>query len=170
MKHQTTAPPPSVPLLSRRKAVQAIGGAFVAGWVIATSAHPAAAGRTWCKFDPVLKIDGQVVDIFVSSVVEMKRLATGPTKIIVELPYGSSGSVCAVDSGFGGWGYDIEFDVNQNLAKSDTHTQVDILVLQPAAEKSLPVIVEFTPRGVGVLERASAVTGTANKWIAIETV
>jgi hypothetical protein len=49
-------------------------------------AAPATAGRKWCAKDPVFKIDGQVIDVLVSSYEEMLTTASGPVRIVLALP------------------------------------------------------------------------------------
>lgn len=153
----------------RRAMLRMIGGAGLAVVPALTLAGSASAGRTWCRTDPVLKIDGQVVDLFITSYPEMDEAASGPTQIDVLLPLGSEGSVQAVDRGFGGHGYTIAFGNSNALAKSGGHTQVQISVYQPAADKNLPVRLEFTPRSTGALTSAANATGRANKWVVLKT-
>src|SRR3954454_10051544 len=69
-----------------------------------TVASPAMAGRLWCHRDPVIKVDGQVVDILISSYTDMQTSANGPVQIVVTVPVGSTASVYATDHsrGYGG--------------------------------------------------------------------
>ena len=55
------------------------------------SATPEAmAGRGWCSSDPVVLIDGQLADVYVTSDLAMLTSANGPIKLVVEVPDGSS--------------------------------------------------------------------------------
>ena len=155
--------------LTRRRMLRLIGGVALAAVPGVAIAQEASAGRSWCRWDPVLKIDGQVVDVWLSSYTEMNTAATGPTQINVLIPRGSTGSVLATDNGFGGNGYSISFSTSRSLRKSSTHSQVQISVFQPASTSKLPVKVDFTPRSTGVLTSAASVLGRANKWIVIKT-
>jgi hypothetical protein len=128
----------------------------------------ASAGRSWCMNDPVVKIDGHVADVFVSSYVEMDAAATGPTQIVVTVPTGVSTELLAVDNGFGGHGYAVSFATSSRLKATATGIQVQVEVYAPATDGSLPVKVQFTPRSTGPLKAASA-TGLANAWVTLKT-
>lgn len=155
--------------MSRRGMLRLMGGAALAAVPAVALVSDASAGRSWCRMDPVLKIDGQVVDVYLESYQEMNTAATGPTQINVLIPKGSTGTVLATDRGFGGNGYSISFSTSSTLLKTNRHTQVQVSVYQPANASTLPVKVYFTPRSTGVLKNASNIAGRANKWIVLKT-
>ena len=128
----------------------------------------ASAGRSWCKSDPVVMIDGHVADIWLSSYVEMDAAATGPAQVVVTVPTGVAAELLAVDNGFGGHGYDIGFAESSKLKATATSLQVQVQAYVPATDGSLPVKVQFIPRGTGPLKAASA-TGLANAWVMLKT-
>jgi hypothetical protein len=150
---------------SRRTFAAMAAGAVLAGAGI----NAASAGRSWCRVDPVVMIDGQLADIFVSS--DLKMLlgqATGPIKIKVSIPEGSRGWVVLSDLGFGR-GYDIDFIETSDLARVNRRTPVIVDVYAPAKDSSLPVTVTFAPRTLSsslkdILFGMSA-DGNANEWI-----
>jgi hypothetical protein len=130
-------------------------------------ADDASAGRTWCRTDPVFKIDGQVVDVWVASDVAMKTAATGPTKIALTVPVGCSASVIAKDLGFG-YGYAISIATSSTLQKTATSTPVVVAVTVPSKDGSLPVVVEQTPRTAGPVKAGTA-QGLANRVVTLRT-
>jgi hypothetical protein len=152
---------------SRRKFTTFAAGA--AGALIAGAGiESATAGRAWCRFDPVVMIDGQVADMFVGSTLTMLLNSTGPIKMKITIPNESKGLVVLMDLGFGR-GYDIEFIKSGDLTKSRRETEVMIDVYAPARDSSLPVSVTFAPRSLGssltdILFGTSA-EGNANEWI-----
>jgi len=135
--------------------------------VLVAGAPGAEAGRTWCREDPVIKVDGQVVDVFVSSDVAMLSSATGPVKIKITVPSGSSVGVYATDQGFGD-GYAITLATSTTLKKTSTSTPVKVEVYAPSADGSLPVKVDVTPRSQGGVKAASK-QGLANAWVTLTT-
>src|SRR5438132_8832920 len=76
--------------------------------LIGTGAHGAFAARGWCQSDPVIMVDGQLADVFVSSDLAMLLSATGPIQLVIEIPTGSTGSLVLSDLGFGR-GYKVSF-------------------------------------------------------------
>lgn len=129
---------------------------------------PASAARTWCARDPVIAIDGQIVDIRVWSYLEMDAAATGPVQIVIAIPAGKSGKVLATDQGFG-YGYAISFQASKQLkVRPDGSYQIKVAVYAPATDKTLPVRVDITPRSAfGVI--ATTAQGRANSWLNVQT-
>src|SRR5215211_1590084 len=107
--------------------------ATVASFILisATSAPEASAARGWCRFDPVIMVDGQLADVFVGSTLEMLFSATGPVKIEITIPTGSTGFVVLTDLGFLK-GYSIVFNQSSSLVRSWNHTQIQVRVYAPA--------------------------------------
>lgn len=128
---------------------------------------PAAAGRVWCRADPVIKVDGQIVDILVSSYNEMRTAQTGPIVIVITLPPGTSADVLATDDGFGA-GYAITIQQSNSMKKTTSTTSIQVAVFAPATSSALPVAVEVTPRSVGSVHAAFA-EGRANRWVTVTT-
>src|SRR5215217_9508544 len=107
--------------------------------------NAASAGRSWCRTDPVVMIDGQLADVFVASDIAMLLKATGPVRIRIYIPQGSRGWVALTDLGFGK-GYDISFVETADLVRDGRHTPVIVEVYAPSRDSSLPVTVTFAPR------------------------
>lgn len=153
---------------SRRRFGRLAAGAFLAAAApTLLAARPAAASRSWCQVDPVLKIDGQVVDIRVASTVAMLDAATGPIAVEVVAPRGTTVELLATDNGFG-YGYVVDTATSRRLKATPGSTPVAVAVRCPATSGALPVRVELTPRGPGNVAAGSA-EGTANAWVAFVT-
>jgi hypothetical protein len=155
---------------TRRDAMRLLG---LAALTLPAALRPRAADATrgWCRFDPVVMIDGQFADIFISSYLEMQLLATGPTQVVVTVPPGVRARLVATDLGFGGHGYDVSFAESRKLADTKRVLEVQIKVLTPAEDSSegpLPLKVDFAPVGDGRLAPGSA-EGLANTWVIVRT-
>jgi hypothetical protein len=131
------------------------------------SVTPASAGRVWCSRDPVIKVNGQVVDVLVSSYTEMNASANGPVQLIVTVPVGSSASVLATDNGFG-YGYSVTIKTSSALTMTSKSTHVRVEVYTPAADATLPVKIDVKPRSVGLVKVAT-IQGFANRWVTAQT-
>lgn len=139
----------------------------LAALAVALSVQSAAAGRVWCRTDPVVVIDGVLVDIWISSTTDAFLVATGPTRIDVTVPVGTSTATIISDVGFG-HGYDIRFLESRALRRTANLLQVWVAVYVPASDRTLPIRVDFAPRIVGILAPASA-EGTANSWVRLRS-
>lgn len=155
------------PRSSRRSFLRSSAGALVAAASVAAWTRPAAASRSWCQVDPVLKIDGQVVDIRLASDAAMLDAATGPIALEIAVPRGSTVDVLATDGGFG-FGYRIEIARSDRPTATGQGTAVGAAAYCPASDDRLPVRLELAPRGPGRIAAGVAV-GTANAWVAVAT-
>lgn len=130
-------------------------------------ASPASAGRVWCSRDPVIKVNGQVVDALVSSYADMTSSATGPIQFVVTVPSGVSASVIASDNGFG-YGYSISVKTSSTLKATATSIPIQVQAYAPAKDRTLPVKVDIKPRSKGLVTAATA-QGAANSWVTART-
>lgn len=146
--------------LSRRTLLGRIGATVGAlALVIGLHGH-VEAGRSWCRVDPVVKIDGKVADIWLSGDLELDRTATGPAQIVVSVPVGVSTELLATDNGFNKQGYAITFVEDATLVRGDLGPQVMIWASVPAPDGTLPLEVIFAPRSLNVA--AGSAMGTAS--------
>jgi hypothetical protein len=122
----------------------------------------ATAGIGWCKSDPIVLIDGELADIFVSAPLHAPLVVTGPTQIVITLPVGIDGTVVLTDLGFGR-GEQVRFVSSHALQVRESGIPVRIAVYVPATDESMPIEVEMAAGVLGLLipERVS---GTANTW------
>src|SRR4026208_1337455 len=93
--------------------------------------------RVWGQADPVIIVDGQLAYVFVGSSPDMLLKATGPIKMEITIPTGSTGKVVLTDLGFLR-GYSITFKHSSSLTKAKMHTQVKVRVYAPATSSQLP--------------------------------
>lgn len=153
-------------LTARWRRVLAIFGALSAVVILTASVS---AGRAWCRADPIVVINGSVVDIQVGSTLEMYKSATGPIEMVVTVPHGSHAFVLLEDFGFGK-GYNTKV-VKGNVPNG---ARAVVAVYAPAANSSLPVSVHGLRVTVdlwGLLRLrpnilwAGSMQGSANSWI-----
>jgi hypothetical protein len=140
--------------------------AFVA-LLLAPPAPATASGDGWCVVDPVVKINGKVVDIVIASGGEADTLATEPTALVITVPVGISTQLLATDKGFGGLGYVVSFAWSPELEATADSLPVEFAVYVPMADGALPVRVDVRPRS-SPLTPGSA-EGTANAWVTVAT-
>lgn len=131
---------------------------------LAVTTSGAFAGRLWCPTDPVVIINGNVADVFVSSTVLASLSVTGPTQVVITVPDGVS-TLGIPDLGFLR-GEVLTFKHSSDLQVTPDGIQMQIAVYVPAGA-SLPVKVDFAPRILGILWPSSAI-GTSNQWITLK--
>ena len=140
---------------------------LLAALLIPMLADDAAAGRAWCRTDPLVSIDGELADIFVVGPITALLDVTGPNEIVVTVPEGVRTRLILNDLGFGR-GNKVTFKESDRLQviRSGVEVQVDVRV--PARDDDMPIRVEFGPRILGILWPAEA-KGTANEWMTLRT-
>jgi hypothetical protein len=99
----------------------------------------------------------------VSIPIEDVTQVTGPTQFIVTTPVGVNEAVLLTSPGFG-YGETVTFQESNALKITSSGIQLRIAVFVPATDSTIPVLVEFAPRLIGILAPTSA-TGTTNQWI-----
>lgn len=159
----------SVQPLNRRRLLARFGAAALTTVLSLGVVERAEAARRWCVADPVVMIDGQLADIFLSSDLKLQTAATGPSKIRVYLPSSSKGITILSDLGFGLRGYDIKFLEDASLTRTTRNTQIRISVYVPSNDDDLPLTVTFAPRSLDstlkeILLGMSA-DGSVNEWV-----
>lgn len=137
-------------------------------FLIALSPASAGAKISWCSGDPVIKIDGKVADILLSSYTAIHDTATGPAQIVVTIPATSTAELLATDRGFGGHGYVVTFETSRSLKATDGQTPIRIDVFVPSSDTSLPLRVDFLPRSSS-LAPASAEGFVGKSWVTLTT-
>ena len=153
--------------LTRRVALAGFPAALAA---LAAAGRGAAARRAWCRTDPIVVIDGTIVDIFVSAplgdLVKALLTVTGPNKIVVTVPSGVNAWLLLSDLGFGR-GNTVTFAQSADLQRTADGIQVRVEVYVPA-KGSFPVRVDFAPRILGILSPEST-EGVTNSWFGLTT-
>ena len=135
--------------------------------VFALAVPSASAGIGYCKFDPVVVIDGQPADIFVGVLFDDLPKVNGPTEIVVSTPVGVDVKLAVATAGFG-HGEIVRFAESASLQVTSQGIEVRIKVRVPASSDAVPILVEFAPRVVGILHPTKA-EGNANDWISLRS-
>lgn len=132
--------------LTRRQVLRVAGGLALSGTAVMGLAGHASAGVNWCRLDPIVEIDGKRIHIYVfSNQDDMHTVVTGPTKVTVFVPIGSSTEFIWADDGFG-MGYAVTFEEDKKLQRIGNLTAVRTVVRVPASEPN-PVKVEIERAG-----------------------
>ena len=151
-------------LASPRRTAQVIAIRALALVILTeTFAAPSAtAGVAWCRTDPVVVIDDQVADIFVSVRFDELTRVNGRTEIVITTPVDVDITLATPSAGFG-HGENVTFKKSSALEKTDKGIDLRIEVHVPAQD-DIRVRVQFAPRVVGILNPRNA-RGEANEWI-----
>lgn len=72
-------------------------------------AAPASAGRRWCARDPIVSLDGNIVQVWVAIPDEYVYLVNGPIAVQFKTPAGMARSIVLTDDGFNGHGETVSF-------------------------------------------------------------
>ena len=142
--------------------------AIVALLALTVAAAPASAGFGWCRSDPLVQIDGHLVDIFVSAPLLAPLKVTGPNQIVVTTPAGVESRLILKTLGFGK-GEKMTFKTSSALKTTAQGVEVQVAVYVPSGDSSMPVSVEFAPDVLGILAPARA-EGSANEWVVLRTI
>jgi hypothetical protein len=137
--------------------------------VMTVTVESAGAARTWCRYDPVIRVDGQIFDVWLTGDADLDDTVTGPTRIVVTVPVGAATELLAQDLGFGRLGYHVTFVESAELGHRDAGPQVRVDAFVPAT-KDLAVAVHLDPRSVTKRGQTRATTsefGTANTWLTV---
>lgn len=124
-------------------------------------ALPASAGRTWCRADPVFSVDGKLIKVEVLSDPAIRTATTGPIKLVLSVPAGSSVQLLETDTGFG-YGYDISIAYVPGLKMHKMHASVFV----PATNATLPVQIEVTSLSLSNGNQLITGKGVVNTWVA----
>jgi hypothetical protein len=148
-----------------RRTLLGLGGALLATrWALPE--QPAAAGRGWCRSDPVLLIDGVLADLFSSVPLDSVLKVTGPTQIVITTPKEIVISLAIPGLGFLR-GEKVSLERSRKLEKTADGIELKIELLVPARD-DFPVRVDFAPRVLGILKPEST-EGQTNRWIKMST-
>jgi hypothetical protein len=158
-----TSTPARSALGRRAFAAGLVGGGLAA----AAGVRQAAAGRAWCRIDPVVIIGGELADVFVSAPLLSILKVNGPNEMVVTVPKGVPAHVVVPDLVGFGYGTDFRFAESSNLRQTDEGIEVKVEVYVPA-RSDIPVRAEFAPRLLGIL-RPDTAEGTANEWVKLRT-
>ena len=130
--------------LSRRRFTKVVaGGALAALGAGALTAAPASAGRSWCRLDPIFRLNGKKLHVYLSGSTALHDVVTGPTAVTLKVPNrGVESEFVWADDGFGGLGYDVSIvGVDWLDVDPDGDIAFEVEVLVPGSDE-LGVLVE----------------------------
>lgn len=117
---------------------------------------PAGAGKGWCRSDPIVRINGQTLQIWVAIPLEDLPDVVGPISVNLVVPRGTINELVYVDDGFNGYGEDFNWIQGSNTVAADGSFNVTAHISVPMRDgRYVPMQVELIP-GNGV---ATAVYG-----------
>jgi hypothetical protein len=134
---------------------------------VAFQPNTARAGLGWCAGDPVIVVDGQLVDLLVSVMIDDLLKVNGPTQIVVTVPKGIDAMLLVASPGFG-YGEEVSFDQSPSLKATAEGIEMRVEVYLPASDDAMPVRLQIAPRVIGLLHPATT-EDTANNWFHLET-
>jgi hypothetical protein len=137
---------------------------FVFVLLCGVASAPAGAGRLWCKTDPIISLDGRLVDITVSIPLDMIVAVNGPVQITVWTPNTVERHVIVPDLGLLGYRTEVVFKdtlaavqdnriptyikvvvpIDQTIVTSADTVPVELMV---TADNQLPIFVQGTHLG-----------------------
>jgi hypothetical protein len=120
--------------------------------------------RGWCRSDPLILIEGVVIDIFCTAPLTAPLYVTGPTEIVVSVPMGVQAALELAGPGFGR-GEVVRFEERSRLRQSDEGLEIEVEVYVPASSE-LPIGVELARNLVGILDPTVG-EGVTNQWISL---
>lgn len=117
---------------------------------------PVSAGKGWCRSDPIVRINGTDLQIWVAIPIEDLPDVIGPIQIEIVVPRGSINELVYVDEGFNGFGEAFRWAQGESSFASDGSLTVRASVSVPIRNgRYVPMQVELIPSN-GI---ASAVYG-----------
>jgi hypothetical protein len=111
--------------------------------LIVLLAAPAGAGLTWCPRDPIVSLNGQVVQIWVAIPEDYQTAVTGPIEVQLTTPRGVSQEVLFTDEGFNGFGETVDFRERGRLRGDEMNVGLRVRVPYDARMvegRDLPVL------------------------------
>ena len=122
---------------------------------------PAAAGRQWCRRDPVFLVAGVQVNVEVAIPEEHQVNVTGAIRVVLYVPSGVGATLIAQDAGFNGFGEQVEILVSKRLRATPKSIPIQVKLTVPAARNDIPVQAFVTPAG----GRSASVQGRVNQEV-----
>ncbi len=110
-------------------------------------ALPGRAALTWCKSDPVVSLNGTLVDITVGIPLEYEPLVTGPVRIEVQTPESVERELVLSGPGFNGYGEEVRFSDNTGKVREKQFPatiKVRVPIDKPRLDPGESVPVEVT--------------------------
>jgi hypothetical protein len=111
---------------ARRQAVAALAFGVLATIIISV---PAFAGVSWCRADPIVRIHGYTIQMWVGVPEGYEQHVNGPISFKIDTPPGIERTVIMTDAGFNGYG--------ETVTWGDTWGQAKLTVKVPMNQAAL---------------------------------
>lgn len=150
--------------LDRRRALKLVAGGLLAVPAGLRLVTPVSAGRTWCRVDPDVYLEGTFVRVDVAIPDEYLALVCGPTSLWFNLPSQVDRQFAWADTGFNGLGYDVGFSTAFQPNKPASKFSVNLTLRVPIKDGTkAPIWCSATPDKGTYVERTGndARTGTS---------
>ena len=129
-------------------------------------AAPAMAGRTWCARDPIVRINGHDVQLWVGIPVEYVPLVSGPIDIEILTAKPVDGEVLFLDEGFNGYGETVRFGLmRKGRVYDDGSFDIQLNVKVPISDRKIrkvPLQLTFTIGGEAVMSGGDTTVDSAD--------
>jgi hypothetical protein len=129
-------------------------------------AAPAMAGRTWCARDPIVRINGHDIQMWVAVPAEYVPLVSGPIDIEILTAQPVDAEVLYLDEGFNGYGETVRFGLmKRGKVYSDGSFDIKLNVKVPISDRKIrkvPLQLTFTIGGEAVTSSSDATADSTN--------
>lgn len=126
--------------------------ALLAMLLIVIAIAPAGAwGVTWCRVDPVVRLNGTEVSILVAVPEEYKQYVNGPIDVVIRTPAEVTRELIMTDAGFNGHGETVAFRDTDGTVNSIGRFDIVVRVRVPidyaamGSDEDVPVEVTINP-------------------------
>ena len=150
--------------LTRRHALRLVAGGLLAIPAGFRLVEPVSAGRSWCRVDPDVLLEGTFVRVDVAIPAEHLPLVSGPTSLWFNLPSQVDRKFVWADDGFNGLGYTVGFSTAFQANKPARTFSVNLTIKVPIKDGTkVPIWCSATPDKGTSVERTGndAKTGTS---------
>jgi hypothetical protein len=129
-------------------------------------AAPAMAARTWCARDPIVRVNGHDVQMWVAVPSEYVSLVNGPIAIEILTAKPVDADILYLDEGFNGYGETVHFGaLKRGKVYTDGSFDLQLTVKVPISDrkiKKIPLQVTFTIGGEATTISSDATTVIAD--------
>jgi hypothetical protein len=136
-------------------------------------AAPAMASRTWCARDPIVRINGHDVQMWVAVPSEYVSLVSGPIDIEVLTAKPVDAEVLYTDEGFNGYGEEVTFGaLRRGKIYSDGSFDLQLKVSVPISDRKIrkiPLQVTFTIGGEATTVSSDTTTVSADSMTLVSS-
>jgi hypothetical protein len=129
-------------------------------------AAPAMAGRTWCARDPIVRVNGHDIQLWVAVPTEYVPLVSGPIDIEILTAKPVDAETLYLDEGFNGYGETVKFgSLRKGKTYSDGSFDIQLNVKVPISDrriKKVPLQLTFTIGGAAVTSSGDTTVDSAD--------